>query len=136
MKNTVVAILSTTILPLDGMYAVVSEEAIGLLTEGVHVSPALATQADLAVPYDLPSVVVKWGGTPHYVGHPATAALIEKRGAVKAATNLFPGLEIGQAALCVAIKQGRSTRATKGHTEAHQEVTWDDLTIRVIQRVG
>lgn len=136
MKNTVIAVLSTTVLPLDGMYVVVSEETIGPLTEGVHVSPALATQADLAVPYGLPSVVVKWAGTPHYVGHPATAALIEERGAVKAATNLFPGLEIGQGALVVAIKQGRSSRATLGHTQPHQEVTWDDLAIRIIQRVG
>lgn len=136
MENTIVAILSTTILPLDGMYAVASEETLGPLSEGVVCSPAIATSADLAVAYPIPPVTIQWKGTPHYIGHPDTAQFVESRGAIKAPSNLFRGLEVGQAALCVAIKQGRSTRATLGHTEAHQEVTKDDLVIRIIQRVG
>ena len=42
----------------------------------------------------------------------------------------------GEAALAIAIKQGRSARATLGHTEPNQAITPDDLEIRVILRVA
>lgn len=34
-----------------------------------------------------------------------------------------------------AIKQGKSTRKEKGYTENHQNVTIDDLSIRIVTRI-
>jgi len=101
----VVAILTTTVCPVDGVYRVVT----------------LATRPDSLT------------GVPHYVGHPATRALVEAMGAVKAPSNLFRGLAVGETALVVSIKQGRSTRATQGVT-VDQEVTLDDLDFRTLTR--
>jgi len=103
-----VAILSTTVLPLDGLYRVIT------LPRG--------TTPDLT-------------GVPHYCGHPDTAALIESFGAVKAESKLFQGLIPGEKALCVPIQQGKSTRATEGFTTPHQNVTLTELELREIERI-
>ena len=100
------AILSTTVLPLDGQYKVVT----------------LGSTPDIT-------------GVPHYIGHPATRDIVESLGAVKAGSNLFAGLEVGESALCFSIKQGLSTRATEGFTSPHQEVSMDALVVRKITRV-
>jgi hypothetical protein len=100
------AVLSTTVLPLDGTYQVRTLES-------------------------LPDIK----GVPHYVGHPATKAIVEQLGAVEAASKLFQGLNVGEAAICFAIKQGRSTRKDEGFTTPHQEVTIDDLSVREIIRL-
>ncbi len=68
----IVAILSTTVLPLDGTYRV----------------GTIPFPASLA-------------GIPHYIGHPATKALIEALGAVPAPTKLFAGQEVGEVVLAV-----------------------------------
>lgn len=102
----IVAILSTTVLPKDGVYKVKTMEKV----------------PDLA-------------GLPHYIGHPATKSIVESLGAVQAPTNLFPGLEPGESALAFSIKQGRSTRRKAGYTTPHQEVNIDDLDVRVITRL-
>lgn len=101
------AILSTTVLPKDGLYKVET------LPKGV-----------------LP--VIK--GVPHYVGHPATREIIESLGGVKAESNLFTGLEPGEKAVCFPIQQGKSSRAEEGKT-VDQEVELSDLSIRVITRI-
>lgn len=101
-------ILSTTVLPLDGTYRVWS------LPTG-----------------EIPDLT----GVPHYVGHPDTKALVESMGAVQAESKLFAGLQIGEAAICVPIAQGKSTRAVDGFTSPHQNVTLADLTLRVIERL-
>lgn len=102
------AILSTTVLPVDGLYKIktVAKE-------------------------DLPSLM----GVPHYIGHPATQAIVESMGAVKAPTNLFSGLQEGEYALAVSIKQGLSSRKEVGFTTPHQDVTIDDLCFRIIYRI-
>ena len=102
----IVAILTTTVCPLDGVYRVVT----------------LATRPN------------SLAGIPHYVGHPATRAIVEAMGAVKAPTNLFGGLAVGETALVVSIKQGRSTRAQTGVT-VDQEVTLEDLDFRALTRI-
>lgn len=102
-----VAILSTTILPLDGTYKVTTLDTVPDIT-----------------------------GVPHYIGHPTTAAIVADLGAVKADSNLFAGLQPGQTALAFAIAQGKSTRATQGHTTPHQDVTMADLTVRQITRIN
>lgn len=102
-----VAVLSTTVLPVDGVYEVRT------------VDPG--------------TVDIK--GVPHYIGHPATRQVVEEMGAVPASSNLFPGLEPGQTAVCFAIAQGKSTRREQGFTSPHQDVTLDDLTCRVIRRL-
>jgi len=108
-NGEVVAVLSTTVLPVDGLYAVTTIE--GGFTPNIS-------------------------GVPHYCGHPTTAAIIEDIGAVKANGNLFPGLEVGQQAMAVAIAQGKSTRARDGFTSPHQDVVIGDLQFRVIRRVA
>lgn len=102
------AILSTTVLPLDGTYR-------------VHTLP----------PGEIPDLA----GVPHYIGHPDTRTIVEDLGAVPAPEKLFPGLQPGEKAICFPIQQGKSTRATDGFTSPHQNVELSDLQVRVIKRV-
>lgn len=67
-----VAILSSTVLPLDGDYKVET------------------------VPF--PTTLT---GTPHYVGHPNTKSLLEALGAVPATERLFGGQQVGDVVLAV-----------------------------------
>ncbi|MDD5487229.1 MAG: hypothetical protein PHW65_06725, partial [Dehalococcoidales bacterium] len=71
MKRKFAAVLSTTVLPLDGIYKVET------------------TQEDI----DLT-------GVPHYIGHPDTKAIVESLGAVQAESRLFSGLQPGEKAVC------------------------------------
>ena len=107
-KTKLVAILSTTVIPNDGVYRVTRIEGM---------PPQHAIQ-----------------GVPHYIGHPDTKAIIEELGATPAESKLFQGLQEGESCLCIAIKQGRSSRATDGFTTPHQSITLDDLDIRVLTR--
>lgn len=106
-----VAVLSTTVLPIDGTYRV--ETLRGDARE---------------------QVLTHIRGVPHYIGHPDTKAIVEALGAVPAPTKLFPGLRPGESAICVPIKQGLSSRAADGFTvhQAIQEI--DTLDVRVITR--
>lgn len=105
-----VAVLSTTFLPLDGNYAVTT-------LDKASVDPYLID-------------------VPHYLGHPDTAKIAEEMGAVKAQSNLFQGLKAGESALCMSIAQGKSTRAKDGFTSPHQNVMRDDLQLRIITRLA
>ena len=107
MKNKVVAVLSTTVLPVDGIYEVETVDPEQVNIEGV----------------------------PHFIWHPATKEIVEKLGAVQAESKLFAGLEPGQVAVCFSIAQGKSTRAKDGFTNPHQAVTTGDLVCRVIRRM-
>ena len=82
--DSLVAVLSTTVLPLDGIYSVEETERINI--EGI----------------------------PHYIGHPATKEIVEKLGAIQAASKLFGGLLVGESALSFSIKQGQSNRGVDG----------------------
>lgn len=106
-KEKYKAVLSTTVLPLDGTYRVFS------LPKG-----------------KIPNLT----GILHYVGHPDTKEIVENLGAIPAPTKLFSGLEIGESAICFPITQGKSNRAINGFT-IHQEVSLDDLTVRIITRL-
>jgi hypothetical protein len=106
-ERVYVAALSTTVCPIDGTYEVKTIEK----NESVNLTDV-----------------------PHYIGHPDTKAIVELLGAVPAPTKLFTGLEVGQSAICFAIKQGRSTRTTEGFT-IHQAVESEDLDVRRITRV-
>ena len=106
------AILSTTVLPMDGTYTVVTlsgsarEQVLNSLT-----------------------------GVAHYIGHPDTKAIAEGLGAVVAPTKLFVGLKVGEEAVCLPIKQGLSSRATEGFT-VHQAIAEiGTLDVRVIRRL-
>jgi len=103
-----IAVLSTTVLPVDGVYRV-----------------------ETLPPGQIPSLV----GVPHYIGHPDTKAIVEGLGAVPSPTKLFSGLQPGEQAICFPIQQGKSTRALEGFTSPHQNVSLDDLQIRVITRL-
>jgi len=103
-----VAVLSTTVLPLDGVYRVMT-----------------------LPPGEIPVIA----GVPHYIGHPDTKAIVEELGAIPAPTKLFPGLQVGEVAVCFPIAQGKSTRAVEGFTTPHQNVSLEDLQVRVIIRL-
>lgn len=102
------AVLSTTVLPLDGVYEVTTLRA-----------------------GEIPDI----SGVPHYIGHPATKAIVEKLGAVPAETKLFEGLQQGERAICFPIAQGKSSRSETGKT-VDQDVDLSDLSVRVIRRRG
>ena len=99
------AVLPTTILPLDGTYKVETASAIDIT------------------------------GIPHYIGHPATAKIVESFGAIAASSKLFKGLQIGERAVCFAIAQGKSDRS-QGGTAVNQQVSFEDLVIRIIERIA
>jgi len=106
------AVLSTTVLPLDGTYSVATlkGEARELLLSSL-------------------------GGVPHYIGHPDTKQLVEALGAVPAPTKLFAGLSVGESCVCFPIKQGLSSRAVEGFTvhQAIEEIS--TLDVRIITRL-
>jgi hypothetical protein len=106
------AILSTTILPLDGTYNVLT----------------LTGEKRAAV---LDSLF----GVPHYIGHPDTREIVETLGAEPAPTKLFKGLEVGEQAVCFPIKQGLSNRGQNGFTvhQAIEEI--NALDVRVMTRL-
>jgi len=102
-----VAILSTTVLPLDGEY-------------------------DIKTLKEIPDI----SGVSHFIGHPATREIVEKLGAVKAESNLFTGLKVGETALAFSIAQGKSSRSQNGFTSPHQDVKIEDLSVRLIIRLA
>jgi len=102
-----IAVLSTTVLPLDGTYQVAT----------------LPQCPDIA-------------GVPHYVGHPDTRDIVQALGAVPAPSKLFTGMQPGQQAICFPIQQGKSNRADDGFTNPHQSVSLQDLQVRVITRLA
>lgn len=106
------AILSTTVLPLDGTY---------------NVRTVQGAERDALLNCIIP-------GVPHYIGHPDTKAIVEALGAVPAPTKLFAGLQVGEQCVCFPIKQGLSTRATEGFT-VHQAIAEvSTLDVRVVTR--
>lgn len=108
----VVAVLSTTVLPVDGTYEVRT------LHDGERDKCLGALE-----------------GVPHYVGHPDTKAIVEAMGAVPAPTKLFKGMECYETAVCFPIKQGLSTRAAEGFT-VHQAISEiATLDVRLITRL-
>jgi hypothetical protein len=116
-----VAVLSTTVLPLDGTYRVETIQALGTCPNCRGTGEVL--NIDIT-------------GVPHYIGHPDTRALVESFGAVQAETKLFAGLQLGEQAVCFPIQQGKSSRASEGFTSPHQAVGLEDISIRVITRMG
>ena len=107
------AILSTTILPVDGNYSVKTVAGA-----------------------DREEVLNNLAGVAHYIGHPDTKAIAEGLGATPAPTKLFKGLAVGEQAVCLPIKQGLSSRATEGFTihQAIEEI--NTLDVRVITRLA
>ena len=100
------AILTSTVIPIDGTYKVETLKNIP----------------------DMQGIL-------HYVGHPSTREIIEKMGAVKASSYLFEGLQVGESALVVSIQQGKSSRASTGIT-VDQSVQLEDLSFRVLTRLA
>ena len=101
------AVLSTTVLPLDGTYRV----------ETITGCPDISK-------------------VPHFIGHPDTIALVESLGAVQSKSKFFTGLQPGQQAICFPIQQGKSSRVINGFPSPHQSVQMEDLSIRVITRLA
>ena len=110
MIQGIKAILSTTILPVDGVYDITTLSGT-----------------------DREKVLQNLQGVQHYIGHPATKGIVEKLGAIPAESKLFAGLEAGETAIALSIRQGVSSRKDIGHT-VHQEVSIEDLDVRIIKK--
>ncbi len=104
MKYT--ALLSTTILPKDGLYEILTLEYIPEIKD-----------------------------VPHYIGHPSTKEIVEELGAIPAPTKMFTGLDIQERVIACSIKPGRSSRPLEGKT-VDQDVTLEDLQFRLIIRLA
>jgi len=100
------AILSTTVLPLDGTYQV----------KTLDIVPDLK-------------------GVTHFIGHPATREIVENLGATPTLQKMFKGLEVGECAIACSIRQDRTNRNANGFTSPHQDVTLSDLCFRLITRI-
>lgn len=72
-------------------------------------------------------------GTQHYVGHPATKALLEALGANPAPTKLFGGLEVGQSFLAVPLA---SNPRADGYTADTAVSDVSQLTAKVVTRIA
>lgn len=115
----IVAILSTTVLPLDGTYTVKTTN---------NGSPEQNNER-LEI---LQSLI----GVNHYIGHPDTKAIVEGLGGIQSPCKLFTGLQIGQSAICFPIKQGLSSRSAEGFT-LHQAITeMDTLDVKILTRIA
>ncbi len=108
-ERRIKAILSTTVLPKDGIYEI--------RTLSLNSLP------------DLKNV-------PHYISHPSTTLIVEKFGAIQAKDSFFKGLNIGEEAVAFSIRFGKSSRNLYGYTTHHQDVTLADLRIRKIKRIS
>lgn len=106
------AVLSTTVIPVDGTYSVIT-------LQGEKKERVLSALKDV----------------PHYIWHPATKEIVESFGCVPAPSKLFEGLQGGEFAVCFSIKQGRSNRKDEGFSTPHQEVEFEDLDVRLIHRL-
>lgn len=102
---SIVAILSSPVLVLDGEYRIETLEEIPCIKN-----------------------------IPHYIGHPSTKSIVEELGATKAPTNIFLGLEINQQAICFTLKNGFGSRKTEGIT-VNQEASLQDLQVRLLTRI-
>jgi len=120
-------VLSATVLPIDGTYEIKKIPIFWGEAETSKVSPSLLVGGE--------SRVLDLTGIKHYIGHPSTALIVEGWGAIKAESNLFAGLDVGQYAFAVSIKQGLSTRKNAGKTY-DQVVTEKDLIVRRIKRIA
>jgi len=131
------AVLSTTVLPLDGTYQVktfILTEARCWSCQGEGNWYPSASEV-IPCPRCNGTGSFNLSGVPHYIGHPDTKAIVEKFGAVQAPTKLFTGLEVGEIAICFPIQQGKSNRATDGFSSPHQDVSLLDLQVRIITRL-
>lgn len=96
------AILSSTVLPLDGDYRVVT------LSETPNIAGVL-----------------------HYAGHPSTKEILEKAGAIKSPHNLFYGLYVGEQALACSLAQPRQGGNSDVNVETEvtvSDLTWRLIT--------
>lgn len=105
MQNRFVAVLSSPVLVVDGTYSI----------ETIIEIPDLE-------------------GVEHYIGHLSTRLIVEKKGAIKASTNIFKGLEVNQSAICFTLKKGFGSREKEGIT-VNQEVSIEDLQVRILTRL-
>lgn len=125
-----VAILSTTVCPLDGVYEIYTFNVFETDFKG----PFKTIEAHHPKSKDR-YYKVSFSKVPHYIGHPDTKNIVESLGAIPAQSKLFPGLQPGEQALCFSISQGKSNRANNGVTNPNQSVNLSDLDIRVITRL-
>ena len=112
MTGKPVAVLTSTVIPKDGLYSVASYHR-GAAERG--------------------EIVCK--GVKHYVGHPSTAKVVESMGAIASADKLFPGLMVGESALVATLRPEHSYREKHGHSGPHVNVTAGDLRWRILRRV-
>lgn len=105
-QNKVIAVLSTSVMPKDGLYSIKTVDRATLCLEGL----------------------------PHYIGHPCTKRIVEKLGAYPSKSRTFRGLKPGEEAICVPIKHTKNKREHH-FTRANQKVSVEDLCFRILKRI-
>lgn len=106
------AILSSTVLTVDGLYKV----------ETVDGGAALEILFEAAK-----------GGVTHFVGHPATKVMLESVGFKQDSKKLFAGLQPGESFVAVPL----AVNPREGHVTSDQAITaWSDVTVKVVTRIS
>lgn len=82
----------------------------------------------------LPDRLLDLSGIPHYIGHPSTARIAESLGAVDRSDRRFKGLDTGESALCLVLRQDTPGRTIRGSV-VDREASFDDLDVRLLRRV-
>lgn len=100
------AVLSSTVLSLDGSYTVQTLDSAPVVS-----------------------------GLPHYVGHPDTKAVLDAAGAVHT-KGLFAGLQVGQAFYACSLAQPRNGGADDHTTHQAVTDPLNDLVWRLVTRVA
>lgn len=104
--NTIVAALSSTVINVTGEYRV---------------------EVGISVPNSLE-------GIPHYVGHPDTAAVLNRLGAVaQPKGSMFGGLEIGQSFVAVPLQ---NPDRSGGWTVDQALASVDQLRVTLVTRIA
>jgi len=122
-----VAVLTTTVLPLDGTYEVRTLDIWGTPDGQLE---RVDQERGYSQPVDPDPFFL---GVPHYVGHPSTAKIVEGWGAVKADSPLFSGLQPGEVAVVVSLR--RSNRGENNRRTIDQEVSPVNLMFRIVKRI-
>lgn len=102
-EMNLIAVLSSTVINVSGKY-------------------------DVQVSVEMPDIK----GLPSYVGHPDTAAVLEKLG-VNKVSGLFAGLEVGQSFLAVPLS---NPNRDEGWTVDQALSSLSELRVTIVTRVG
>lgn len=106
------AILSSTVLTMDGTYKVSS-------LSGQEAAEAIASAAK--------------NGVTHFVGHPSTKILLDAAGVKQDQNKVFVGLKTGESFIAVPL----AVNPREGHVTSDQAISaWSEVIVKVVTRIS